>query len=343
MLLKSITKSMDASFISCDWGTSSFRLRHVNGQDLSTQQELCTNRGIKDIFASLPTHSQSDRERAYTSYLGTAADQLLEQSPGAKGLPILLSGMASSTIGWRELPYAGLPFKLSGENIGHEIIPLRTPKDRHLQTILFSGVASETEIMRGEECELIGIASMPDYAAHLNNCVIILPGTHSKHVRVKNNQINEFHTSMTGELFETIAHHTILSSSIAKESDDEIPLESQAKTAALTEGVATARKLGFMRSLFQVRTRSVLHSKSPLENREFLSGLLIAAELLALDEAHSTEPILLAAGHQFGQSYKTASSILNLDDRVICLPPEEVNRAAIRGHAALRKLEPFSN
>ena len=334
---------MDSSFISCDWGTSSFRLRHVNGDDLSTQEEFRSNRGIKDIFASLISKSTPDREKAFATYLGTAADKLIEKSPSAEGLPILLSGMASSTIGWRELPYAKLPFHLSGQNIAYEVIPLNTQRQRGIPTILFSGVASDSEIMRGEECELIGIASMPEYRAQLCNCVIVLPGTHSKHVQVIDRQIVDFHTSMTGELFDTIAQHTILSSSIASESEAKQSIDSQQSATAFAEGVATAKKLGFMRSLFQIRTRSVLHGKRPDENREFLSGLLIAAELLSLDDKHSSKPIVLAAGGQFAKSYKSACSILNLEDRVTSIPSEDVTKAATRGHATLRQLGQFTH
>jgi len=58
------------------------------------------------------------------------------------GLPVVISGMASSSIGWRELPYAPLPFSLTGcDAVWAEIQPA---------FYLVSGVASRDDMMRGE-------------------------------------------------------------------------------------------------------------------------------------------------------------------------------------------------
>jgi len=327
---------MDSPFISCDWGTSSFRLRLITGDDYEIKQEIICDQGIKDVFNSLSSKDQHERDEAFSLFLGKAADELIEINPIAKGLPVVLSGMASSSIGWQELPYATLPFSLTGGDAAFTNLNLITPKNHSSNVLLISGIASDTEIMRGEECELIGIATLPDFQPLLENCQIILPGTHSKHVHVKERKIVNFQTSMTGELFDSISHHTILSSSLGPviEAGNSEPEFSE---QAFAEGVRTVISNGLIRSLFQVRTRSVLQKKTNAENRSFLSGLLIGDELFSLKEQSNQNPILLAASHKFSPAYQLASEIIGLNDRLHSVPSHYVSQAAIRGQATLRR------
>jgi 2-dehydro-3-deoxygalactonokinase len=327
---------MDSPFISCDWGTSSFRLRLITGSDYEIKQEIIRDQGIKDIFNSLSTGAQRERNEAFSLFLGTAADELIEKNSNARNLPIVLSGMASSSIGWQELPYAMLPFSLTGQDATSINLHLVTPKNHSLNVLLVSGIASDTEIMRGEECELLGIASLSKYQALLENCQIILPGTHSKHVAVTERKITHFQTSMTGELFDSISHHTILSSSLGP-SKVSGSTEPEFSKLGFTEGVKTVIDNGLIRSLFQVRTRSVLKKKTNAENRSFLSGLLIGEELISLKEQANQNPILLAASKKFAPSYQLASDIIGLNDRLRSIPPPLVSQAAIRGQATLRR------
>ena len=326
---------MNDSFISCDWGTSSFRLRLVIGDDFGIEQAIIRDKGIKDVFNSLPANNQNEKDAAFSLFLGIAADELIEANPIAKELPIILSGMASSSIGWRELPYANLPFSLSGEDAVKRHIKLVTPKNHPLNVLLISGIASDTEIMRGEDCELLGIASYSEYQPLLKDCQIILPGTHSKHAVISNGKMVNFHTSMTGELFDSISHHTILSSSLALDTEGQSSQDASSDPA-FVEGVKSACKVGLMRSLFQVRTRGVLHKKTNAENRFFLSGLLIGTELCALTKKPDQTPLLLAASPKFSSAYQTALDVLGLKDRTTVIPPRLVAQAAIRGQATLR-------
>ncbi|MDA7657291.1 2-dehydro-3-deoxygalactonokinase [Verrucomicrobia bacterium] len=325
---------MDSPFISCDWGTSSFRLRLITGDDFEIKQEIIRDQGIKDVFNSLSIKGQHERDEAFALVLGNATDELIEANPEAKTLPVMLSGMASSSIGWQELPYGTLPFSLTGRDAVSTNLNLVTPKEHSLNVLLISGIASDTEIMRGEECELIGIATIPDFQPLLENCQIILPGTHSKHVDVKEKKIVNFQTSMTGELFDTISHHTILSSSVGPviETGNSEPEISE---LAFAEGVKTVISNGLIRSLFQVRTRSVIQKKTNTENRSFLSGLLIGEELASLKG--QPNPILLAASHKFSHAYQLAFKIIGLNDRLHSVPSHFVSQAAIRGQATLQR------
>src|SRR5687768_10726007 len=101
-------------FLSCDWGTSSFRLRLVSTHGLKVLAEERNSDGIAATFKKWEHENDDEHKRLffYRAYL-------LEQIKGLEslvhhsleGVPVLLSGMASSTIGMMELPYKELPFK----------------------------------------------------------------------------------------------------------------------------------------------------------------------------------------------------------------------------------------
>ncbi|MDB4746495.1 2-dehydro-3-deoxygalactonokinase, partial [Verrucomicrobia bacterium] len=63
---------MDSPFISCDWGTSSFRLRLITGDDFEIKQEIIRDQGIKDVFNSLSIKGQHERDEAFALVLGNA-------------------------------------------------------------------------------------------------------------------------------------------------------------------------------------------------------------------------------------------------------------------------------
>lgn len=318
---------MKNAFISCDWGTTSFRLRFIKQDSSELLYEHTSRQGIRDLFEGLEDPTAQVRDKAFSAALGSALDTLIAAEPDAAGCQVVLSGMASSSIGWRELPYAALPFSLDGSNIRSETIPLETPNGTVTSVVLISGLASSTEIMRGEETELIGIGSMDEARALTQDCQIVLPGTHSKHVVVKNHEITEFSTLMTGELFDCLTKHTILSATTAAANDGS-PIDRE----AFAEGVEAASSRGLEESLFQARTRSILGGKAPGQNREFLSGLLIGSELMHLSRVNKELPILFAAGEKFRERYHAAASQLDLMDHAVFLPPEQIAKAAIRGH-----------
>jgi 2-dehydro-3-deoxygalactonokinase len=212
--------------------------------------------------------------------------------------------MAGSSIGWKELPYARLPFRLDGSDaVVEEIEP---------DTFLISGVRSEDDVMRGEETELLGLEIGREEA------VAILPGTHSKHCVLRNGAMVSFRTFMSGELHALLGSHGILRQSVGPGWDE----------AAFLEGIDAAIQEPLTSSLFKVRTRSLLHGKSPESNSSFLSGLLIGSELSALPEG---VPLILAAAGSIAAPYRLAFRALGLDARSRILGEEESAALAVRG------------
>src|SRR5262245_10716271 len=109
---------MQPDFLSCDWGTTSFRLRWISGSDGRTIRELCEKTGVKTIYTAVE-HEHSgpagalERPKAFGRFLSEKLDGLLagDKAPQTT-MPLVISGMASSSIGWKELSYSGTPFPL---------------------------------------------------------------------------------------------------------------------------------------------------------------------------------------------------------------------------------------
>ena len=276
----------DSAFLSCDWGTTSFRLRLIQGNIL---QEYSDSTGCRALYDSNTNHSA--RRAAFEAHLQKVLAAW--SNTGLTSLPLLISGMASSTIGWQEVPYASLPLKLDASDLrverivwkGHPIVG---------NTFLVSGAASETEMMRGEETEAIGLLHIRPPP---KRATLLLPGTHSKHLTVADGAITEIRTFMTGELFEVLSKHSVLRASIEPAS----PLDHDAFKA----GVDRARSHGLASSLFQTRTRQVLRKNPSASNASFLSGLLIGAEL---SDLHRNPNLLIAGPDLLRDLYSQAAT-----------------------------------
>ncbi|MGH7995803.1 MAG: 2-dehydro-3-deoxygalactonokinase [Opitutaceae bacterium] len=264
-------------FFSGDWGTSRFRLRLVNASTLAVLASLETGEGVKAIHEACLRRGvdRDGREAVYWSVLRKAIARLARQaclSPA--GIPAVVSGMASSSIGLRELPYARLPFALDGSQALAELLPSAV-KARGA-VLLVSGLRADAEVMRGEETQLIGafgsVARLPARR------VIVLPGTHSKHVVVERGQAVAFETYMTGELFDLLSRGSVLASSLAPAGT----VDGTAVRRPFLEGVLAGRRENLLHAAFRVRARALLDRAAPAANRSFLSGVLIGAELRSL-------------------------------------------------------------
>jgi 2-dehydro-3-deoxygalactonokinase len=284
---------MPAQFLSCDWGTSSFRLRLVSTATNDTLAEVEAPTGARDLYE----RGQLSGASRFGLFAEIAAQHIAKIGlrHNLKGQPLIISGMASSTIGWKELPYAAVPFPLDGHGLLVEELNWQAPEGLG-PTFIVSGVASATDMMRGEECQAIGLMALPEFRPFRESSLLILPGTHSKHLYIRAGIVHTFQTFMTGELFEALSHHTVLKATV----DPSIPTHVYA--AEFKAGVDAVRDDGLAASLFKVRTRGVLNHANPAANAAFLSGLLIGAELEALNP-NPKIPIIVAANVQLTSIY----------------------------------------
>lgn len=299
-----IPKMQTGQFISCDWGTSSFRLRLIAAGGFSVVAEVKQKDGNAAMDKAFRENGGRDRVGYYMDYLGEQL-RALEEAHGKllKGLPVLISGMASSTIGMKELPYKPLPFALDGSDLEMESLG---ETDGGNEVFLISGVCTPDDVMRGEEVQIVG--SEIGESAELQ--LMIHPGTHAKHVEIRDGQVTGFRTYMTGELFGLLSEKSILAGSVKKPED-----HSGADDAAFREGVRTGHDSNIVHSLFLVRTARLFEKHSPEANFRYLSGLLIGHELRAVPEDFAGT-LYLAGDEALVHEYRLALETLGITERV---------------------------
>ena len=248
-------------------------------------------------------------------------------------VPVLISGMASASIGWCELPYARLPLALDGTGIVASQPPGEAGEVAERRILLISGARTGSDVMRGEETQVLGLFQLPLPAALAQRSLVIMPGTHSKHLWIDDCQVRDFRTFMTGELFDVISRHSILRHSIGAAPDDAafIPPDRDAFRA----GVIESQTIPLPAALFHVRTRQLLEGPSEASNRAFLSGVLIGCELASLRSEQPDRSLLLCAAPPLDQLYAVALEALELDERLTTVSPDDVARLSALGQAVV--------
>jgi 2-dehydro-3-deoxygalactonokinase len=288
-------------FYSCDWGTTNLRLRLVDASTSAVLSDIETDQGITKVFSQWRL-SEVDRFRFYCNILQTSISNLkpsLKISPTS--IPVIISGMASSNIGMVELPYAELPVGIDGS--GLLIQSIQSSGDFPYPLLLVSGVRTNTDIMRGEEVQVIGACrGRPG-----NDELFILPGTHSKHVWTHNNNIADVKTYMTGELFQLFSVNSILSNSI-EVTDDPNTADWE---NSFEEGVMRSLKSGVLENLFGLRVAHIFNKRTAQQNGFYLAGLLIGSELKNICKDQERE-IVLVSNELFKKYYSAAFELLNV-------------------------------
>ncbi|GAA4749617.1 2-dehydro-3-deoxygalactonokinase [Flavisolibacter ginsenosidimutans] len=285
-------------FLSCDWGSSRFRLRLVDALEEKVLGEIESGEGIVATFTAWKKTGKAEPHR-FAFYCSVIQKHigLLEQKMGTKTTtPIIVSGMASSTLGMKELPYKATPFLITGDDL---LIDETKPDDNfHFPLYQVSGIKTADDVMRGEETQILGCGLQGDEAKQ----IIILPGTHSKHAVVCGEKVVSFATFMTGELFRLLAQHSMLAQSVAAGTWDDIRHQ---KTFA--KGVTDSASMNLLQSSFRVRINDLFHRLSKEENYFYLSGLVIGTELQSLDRSLSH---LLVADKSLSLLYTKALQVM---------------------------------
>ena len=319
------------TFLSCDWGSSVFRLRALRREPHGVLAETSSDSGIATLRERIAQEGLEPGD-VFRSTLSAGIGTLAASCAGGAP-PVLISGMASSSIGWKEVEYARTPFPADGSGARVEALPPLATAWAPLRLLLVSGLRTDRDVMRGEETQLVGLLDPADRSEVRRDGLVVLPGTHSKHVRVRDGNIVDFQTFITGELYALLARQSILRYSVvAGGALDE---------AAFLEGVCRARARGLGGSLFGIRTNQLLESWEGSANASCLSGILIGSELCELlrDELSGAR-ILLAAGAALRRPYALALGALGLESNVEAVSVEEAEGATARGHAVLlRRLE----
>ncbi len=228
--------------------------------------------------------------------------------------PVLASGMVGSRGGWREVPYVDLPSGLTAVARALSHVDSASGRRVHLVPGLRNTVAAD--VMRGEETEIFGaLALQPVLAAR---SALLLPGTHSKWVNVRDGRVVDFATAMTGELYAALRHHTILGIGLG---DEDPPVDHE----AFLRGAVTARDSGAAGALSRLFSARALVLAGQLDTQavpDYLSGLLIGEELrsaLAAGRIDSATPLQLIGNAPLCRRYAVAATCFELG---MALPPQ---------------------
>lgn len=272
----------EPQFAAVDWGTSSFRLWLMGEND------------------AVLGESRSDEGMTTAAKEGFAAilDKHLAKLEAPADLPVIICGMAGARQGWKEAGYIDVPARLADiadqsvkvEGLGRDIriLPGLAQRDPHA-----------SDVIRGEETQLLGCSQR----MRSNDCLVAMPGTHSKWVRIVRGEVLGFATFMTGELYAAISSHTILAHSIRDSAGfDGADIHfTNAVHSAFKEPELTANRL------FQVRARGLLFAVSPVEAEATLSGTMIGLELAgALKTAPKDTPVVLVVSGKLRGLYEAA-------------------------------------
>ncbi|MEM1401749.1 MAG: 2-dehydro-3-deoxygalactonokinase [Pseudomonadota bacterium] len=306
-------------FIAGDWGTTNLRvyLCGVDDDGRPKLLEALRGPGVAELSsagdASAFEHALFER---IDPWLGKVGD-----------VPIMLSGMVGSTIGWREAPYQSCPVQtadiarrtLSFESRGREIhlIP-------GLSTVNPFG---SPDVMRGEELQLLGLAALVPPSADQTR-LVCLPGTHNKWVRCLGDQVETFTTALTGELFAVLGEHSILLRGADR---------GQLVVSAFKEGLELARKLDggqLLHALFSTRSRQVMGELGASDAESYLSGLLVGADVQGALKLFG-RPRDKTAVHVIGDGVIGTSYRLALEGEGCAVSSHEPDEIALAAYGAV--------
>jgi len=313
-------------FFSVDWGTTNFRLRMVECPSQKVVEErVLENGGVKNLYYQWKNGGGS-RRLIFLNFLKNQIEHLNVKMPA--DTPILISGMASSSLGLLELPYAELPFATNGENA---IVSFIKPNGTiRFPIYLISGIKSETDVIRGEETQLMGC--MKGNGAHSGDQLYIFPGTHSKHILVRDNKVVDFKTYMTGEIFGLLATKSVLGNSV-KATGKRMGIKSR---DSFSNGLKAAINGNLLNEAFQIRTNYLFKKISKENNFYYLSGLMIGTEIKNL-LSKSYKEIVVVCGSSVYAYYKMAFEILGISENIKIFSPGAADRLVIKGQYKILK------
>jgi 2-dehydro-3-deoxygalactonokinase len=322
---------MEKYLLSCDWGSTAFRLRLIEMPGQNVVGEISSVDGIISTYTSWQEAYKEmaiERRQFFLYQLEKQRNKLADElGVELNEVPIIISGMASSSIGLHELPYAELPFSLDGNGVAVQAFEDEISNP----VMLISGAKNENDVMRGEETQLVGLAALLNL--YHQEAIVILPGTHSKHLHIKNGQLTGVETYMTGELFALLTTHSILKDSITKANTVE---PSEGEKAAFVLGLNRSKDNNLLNNLFTVRINHLLTKLNKEQNFYYLSGLLIGAEISRL---HKTEniPLLLCGGGSLNELYKLGLQEFELLENTTIVSAETITKATIAGQVIIRQ------
>ena len=272
---------MTSRYIAIDWGSTNLRAwLYQDDQCLESRQ---SEAGVTRLNGHSPAAVFSEITTGWSD----------------SATPVVMAGMVGSNVGWKVAPYLPVPVDFS--TIGQQLTSVGD------KVWIIPGLCVSRDdnqnVMRGEETQLLGARMITP------SSVYVMPGTHCKWVQADRQQINDFRTVMTGEL-----HHLLLRHSLVGAGLPEQVSAPGAFNAGLARGLHSP---DILPRLFEVRASHVLGSLPREQVSEFLSGLLIGAEVATLSQRFHDSQVAIVGGEALANRYQQALSAIGRQTTVV--------------------------
>ena len=270
-------KPGEIDWIAVDWGTT-----HCRAWAMSPQNMPIASATSSDGMAAV-------RPKQFeTTLLALVANWLTKD----KSTLVLACGMVGARQGWMEVPYETVPCS-----------PVRFDKaatipdtDPQINVRLLPGLSQQSpaDVMRGEETQIAGLLSeQPDF-----NGTVCMPGTHTKWVEIADGIVTRFKSCMTGELFALLEKESVLKHSLVSTGFDQQTFNDTAKAACSEHNQAG------LTELFSIRANDLLQGATGAQSRARLSALLIANEVMTMQSAWRSRPVLVLGTQTLSSHYE---------------------------------------
>jgi len=304
---------VSAKFIGGDWGTTHLRLFLCSGEPAALEQ--VEGPGAKRVCGEFEK----------------ALDTLIRGWTSRHGeLPIVLSGMVGSSIGWVQTPYLACP--VQPEQIAAACIELRSGRIHIVPGLSCRNTLGAPDFMRGEETQLLGALELEPMLGRGRH-LICLPGTHTKWALLQDGCVHEFLTAPTGEIFASLRSQTTLVPA-------DVNVRSEIKPEAFARGLARVREAPetqLLHKVFECRSLRLSGELAPEDAAAYLSGILIGSDVsgaLRLFVPSSVSPVVHVVGSsQLSKLYAVALAALDGEVRIL-----DGSAAAIAGLARIEAL-----
>jgi 2-dehydro-3-deoxygalactonokinase len=299
-----LRKTMAAALIAVDWGTTSARAYRLDARGRILDGHSAPL-GVQNV-------EPGKFAQALTALLGGEIPE---------DVPMIASGMIGSRQGWIEAPYRDCPADLDA--IAAALTPVPGTRLSIVPGLVCRDADGVPDVMRGEETQIVGALDDETWAQPVRR-VVVLPGTHSKWALVESRRVEAFATFMTGELYAVLREHSILGRlAVAGGRGDD---------AALERGVRVSLRdaAALPHDLFSARTLALTGALAPEAVADYLSGLLLGAEVAAgrrWRERHAVTggSVILVGEAGLCERYRRALALAGIE--VTMGPPD----AAARG------------
>jgi 2-dehydro-3-deoxygalactonokinase len=223
----------------------------------------------------------------------------LSQQAGVEPDFVLAAGMITSSLGLLELPHVVAPAGLKelSRSVRMEIFPHISPLPfffvpgvRIRPAPCQLGVVENTDVIRGEETEIVGLLAQ---RAHPDSWVLLHLGSHTKAIHVdRKGRIVHSVTTLSGECLELFRTQTILATQLSDVDGAKL------KPKFLDRGNQCALRHGISRALFMIRLLGENPEYGPAELYSFLLGASVATDLKAFDGLFREKTLhIVLSGH----------------------------------------------